>query len=167
MVNNMNNNNIINGKTIYAGAIKREVGTLVKYNAGAVTYYKINKGDLAVREISSGGRTNYSIDFYGMDGILTVVEPEDWEDKYYNYYYLDGDEYVALTSETVWEADKYYYKDTVTGNDIDYLTSQYAKFYIYPKYVEVTLSNAVKIYGEDDPNPNYFDVYNFFLFVFP
>ena len=151
--------NVMNGKTIYAGAIKREEGNLVKYNAGNVTYYKINIGDLTVREISSGGRTNYSIDFYGMDGILTVVEPEDWEDKYYNYYYLDDGEYVALTSPTIWEADKYYYKDTVTGNGIEYLTSAYAKFYIYPKYVEITLGNVTKIYGEDDPNTNYLDIY--------
>ena len=148
----------IGNRTLYAGAIARDAGTIVKYSGRDVTYYKIHKGSLEVREFSNGGRTNYDIDFYGMDGILNASEPDEWIDEYSNYFYLDETgEYVNLDSYVEWEENKYFYRDTSTLLPVNTLNSGYAKFYIYPKYVEVTLKNASKIYGEDDPNHNYSD----------
>ena len=98
----------IDGIPHFAGAIRRETGNVVKFDAAKnVIYYKIHVGNLSVREINSGGRENYYLDFYGL-----------YEDVLY--------------------------KD-------------YARFYIYPKYVEVTLVDVTKIYGESDPQVVYDD----------
>lgn len=43
------------------------------------------------------------------------------------------------------------------GDYEGFLDTGFSRFYIYPKYVEVTLKDAYKIYGETDPNPIYTD----------
>jgi len=149
---------VIANRKLYTGGISREVGTTVKYSGGRVTYYDIHVGSLSVKEVSSGGRTNYALDFYGMEGILTEREPDEWDVEYRNYYYLnDDEEYVLLDSYREWKENTYYYVDENTNKSVGALISGHAKFYIYPKYVEVTLKNVSKIYGEDDPNPHYLD----------
>ena len=149
---------IIGDRVLYTGGIAREEGNTVKYNNGVVTHYNIHVGSLSVKEVSSGGRTNYALDFYGMDGILTEREPDEWDVEYLNYYYLNSDgEYARLDSYAEWRENTYYYVDENTNMSVGNVIPGHAKFYIYPKYVEVTLESVNKIYGEDDPSPYYLD----------
>lgn len=123
----------------------------------------------------------------------TFVEGDDFGGGSYVYSYEDGVKLYAggITREegnTVrYDASKHviYYKITVGnlkvleqtngGRDNYYLDfyglydevlyEGYARFYIYPKYVEVTMKNVSKVYGESDPYITYRDNTEEFTYV--
>lgn len=127
----------------------------------------------------NGTDTVYSGDINAMDYSCTFVNGDSFGGGAYEYEVKDGITYYAGGIEREAGIDvKFddaknviYYKihvgnltvREVSGGGLvnyyldfyglyeDVLYEDYARFYIYPKYVEVTLKDVTKIYGESDP----------------